>query len=125
MTEELQEKKEDFRYYRLPKCFADMTAEEKQEAIRRDPAYGQVICRCETVTEGEIMAAMEQPIPARTLDGVKRRTNAGLGRCQSGFCGPKIFQLLQERWGLSYNEVFQDIEGSNICVGRTKGGDAK
>ena len=113
-------KKEKFEYYRLPTFFANMSMAEKEEAIKKDKRFGQVICRCETVTEGEIINAMHQPIPAKTIDAVKRRTNAGMGRCQGGFCGPKVFALLMEEFGLKYNEVYQDKTGSTICIEETK-----
>ncbi|MFA6829483.1 MAG: NAD(P)/FAD-dependent oxidoreductase [Bacilli bacterium] len=114
------DKKPDFKYYRLPSYFKEMSVIEKQDAIAKDKRFGQVICRCETVTEGEILDAIHAPIPARTIDGIKRRTNAGMGRCQGGFCGPKIFKILMEELNLNYDEVYQDTTGSNIVVGKTK-----
>ncbi len=114
--------KDNFEYYRLPGFFASMTDEEKEDLIAKDRRYGQVICRCETVTEGEIVAAIHEPIPATTIDGVKRRTNAGMGRCQGGFCGPKVFEILRRELGLNFDEVYQDVTGSNIVVEETKGG---
>ncbi len=98
-----------------------MTLKEKEEAIKKDPLYGQIICRCETVTEAEIINAIHAPIPATTIDGVKKRTNAGMGRCQGGFCGPKVFQLLMDELNLKYNEVYQDRDGSSVVVSETKG----
>ena len=65
---------------------AEASFEERQELIRQNPAYANVICRCEVVTEGEIMDAIHRPLGATTLDGIKRRTRAGMGRCQAGFC---------------------------------------
>ena len=62
--------------------------------IQQNPAYANVICRCEMVTEGEILDAIHRPIGATTLDGVKRRTRAGMGRCQAGFCSPKTVEIL-------------------------------
>lgn len=112
--------KEDFKYYRLPDYFSSLSNEEKIEEIKKDDRFGQVICRCETVTEGEIVAAIHQPIPATTIDGVKRRTNAGMGRCQGGFCGPKVFEILQRELGISPFEVYQDRTGSNVAVVETK-----
>ena len=64
---------------------------------------------------------MHEIIPARTIDGVKRRVNAGMGRCQGGFCGPKVFDLLRSELGLNWNEVYQDRNGSQVVVARTKG----
>lgn len=113
--------KEDFKYYRLPGYFSALSNEEKVEWIKKDRRYGQVICRCETVTEGEIVQAIHSPIPAKTIDGVKRRTNAGMGRCQGGFCGPKVFEILKRELNLSYHEVYQDVTGSQVVVEETKG----
>lgn len=112
--------KEDFHYYRLPTYFKDMTMEEKEEAIKKDKRFGQVICRCETVTEGEIIQAMEAPLPGMTIDAIKRRTNAGMGRCQGGFCGPKIYMLLKEKFGMDFDIVYQDAKGSSVVVEKTK-----
>ena len=114
-------KKKDYEYVRRPTFFKDLSDDEKLEMIKKDSRYGQVICRCETVTEGEIIHAMHEIIPARTLDGIKRRVNSGMGRCQGGFCGPKIFELLMEELHLSYDQIYQDREGSQVVVCRTKG----
>ncbi|MCI1735486.1 MAG: NAD(P)/FAD-dependent oxidoreductase [Bacilli bacterium] len=113
-------KKNYFTMVPLPTYFKEMSMEDKKKAIQADSRYGQVICRCETVTEAEILAAIHAPIPAHTIDGVKRRTNAGMGRCQGGFCGPKIFHLLMDSLHLKYNEVYQDKTGSQIVVSETK-----
>ncbi|MDF2686137.1 MAG: dependent oxidoreductase, partial [Clostridia bacterium] len=67
---------------------------EKDELIKKNPLYGRIICRCETVTEGEIVDSIRRPAGARDLDGVKRRTRAGLGRCQGGFCSPRVIEIL-------------------------------
>lgn len=113
--------KKDFKYYRLPGFFSSLSTEEKIALIEKDRHYGQVICRCETVTEGEILSAINQPIPATTIDAVKRRTNAGMGRCQGGFCGPKVYEILKDQLNLRYDEVYQDVTGSKIVVSKTKG----
>ena len=97
-----------------------MTEEEKIDKIEENSAFGQVICRCETVTEGEILESMHSPIPARTIDGVKRRTNAGMGRCQGGFCGPRVFDLIKSELGIPYNKICQDRDGSYVVVAKTK-----
>lgn len=113
-------KKAEYRYYRMKTHFRDLSLKEKEKLIKEDPRYGQIICRCETVSEGEIIDALHAPIPARSIDGVKRRCNAGMGRCQGGFCSPKVSHLLMKELGLGYNEVYQDKEGSSILVSRTK-----
>ena len=85
--------------------FAALSEEEKNELIRKDPAYGTVVCRCETVTMGEILEAINRPLGATTLDGVKRRTRAGMGRCQAGFCSPVTISLIAEKLGLGLLDV--------------------
>lgn len=118
---DLTEKKTPYQWVRRPDFFKDLSEEEKIAKIKENPLYGQVICRCETITQAEIIAAMHEIIPARTIDGVKRRVNAGMGRCQGGFCGPKVFDLLRSELGLNWNEVYQDRNGSQVVVARTKG----
>ena len=77
-------------------CVASASPDELRALIAKDPSYGVVVCRCETVTEGEIKNAIHRPLGARSLDGVKRRTRAGMGRCQAGFCSPKVMELLEK-----------------------------
>ena len=115
-------KQREFRYVKLPSFFKELSDEMKEEMIVKDSRYGNVVCRCETITEGEIVASMHTLIPAKTLDGVKRRTNTGMGRCQGGFCSPKIVNLLMKELNLNYDEVLQDRDGSQILVGETKEG---
>ena len=97
-----------------------LSAQELSELIKREPAYGTIICRCESVTEGEILDAIRRPLGARTLDGVKRRTRAGMGRCQAGFCSPKVMDILVRELGLSMEEVRKSGAASYIVCGRTK-----
>ena len=84
----------------------------RQELIEKDPAYGNVICRCEMVTEGEILAAIHRPLGATTTDGIKRRTRAGMGRCQSGFCNPKVVEILARELGIDESMVRKSGENS-------------
>ncbi|WP_394968534.1 NAD(P)/FAD-dependent oxidoreductase [Candidatus Allofournierella merdipullorum] len=102
--------------------FKELSAEEKNELIRRDPRYGRVVCRCETITEGEIVAALHSPIPPRSINGVKRRCNAGMGRCQGGFCGPRVQEIIARELGIDQAEVMLEQAGSTILTGRTKTG---
>lgn len=118
---ELKEKKRIIDTRRIVR-FKDLPTGEKMKLIRENPAYGRVICRCVTVTEGEILDAIHSPIPPCSLDGVKRRCNAGMGRCQGGFCGPKVLELLSRELGISPMQVLQDKAGTNILTGETKGG---
>ncbi len=112
--------KKDFHYYELPTYFKELSLEEKEKKIKENPLYGRVICRCETITEGEIVDSLHTPVPAKTIDGVKRRTNAGMGRCQGGFCGPKVFEIIKRELHLPYSEIYQDKEGSQVVVSLTK-----
>ena len=116
-------KKQNYNPVRKPAhAFREAGIEEKNEIIRRDSSYGKVVCRCETVTEGEILEAIRTNPGARDLDGVKRRTRAQMGRCQGGFCGPQIVELLARELGIPYEEVTKSGKGSVINVGKTKGG---
>ena len=100
----------------MPKkpAFNRMTASEKQRMIEKNRLYGRVICRCETVTDGEIVDAIRQPVGARTVDGVKRRTRAGMGRCQGGFCGPRVTQILARELGIPVEKVLKERQGSEL-----------
>ena len=102
--------------------FEELSLEEKNAVISKDENYGRVICRCETITEGEIRAAAHSPIPPVSVDGIKRRCNAGMGRCQGGFCGPRVVDILAEEAHKSPLDILQDREGSYILVDATKGG---
>ena len=105
--------------------FNELSAEEKNALIAENPLYGRVICRCETVTEGEIVAAIHSPVPPTTINGVKRRVGAGMGRCQSGFCGPRVQEILARELGVPMEEILLDQPGSYILTGETKGGARK
>ena len=100
--------------------FRHATDEERAAAIAKNPAYGRIICRCETVTEGEIIDAIRAPAGARDVDGVKRRTRAGMGRCQGGFCGSKVVEILARELGCSINDITKFGDGSNILFDKTK-----
>ena len=108
------EKRADYDDSRKVIRFKELPPEEKNALIEKEPLYGRVICRCETVTEGEIVASTKTPIPARTVDGVKRRTNAGMGRCQGGFCGPRVVDILARETGKDKTEILKDKTGSYI-----------
>lgn len=101
-------------------CVRMLSDPQKNEAIRRNPLYGRVICRCETVTEGEIVDAIHSPIPPCSLDGVKRRVGTGMGRCQGGFCGPRVLEILARELRTDRLNILQDGAGSHILMSRTK-----
>ena len=97
-----------------------LTWDAYQALIRENPAYGQIICRCEQVTEGEIIEAIHRPLGARSLDGVKRRTRAGMGRCQAGFCSPRVMEILARELGVSQAEITKCGGASRLIVGVNK-----
>uniref|UniRef100_UPI003FF0EEE8 NAD(P)/FAD-dependent oxidoreductase n=1 Tax=Candidatus Fimivicinus sp. TaxID=3056640 RepID=UPI003FF0EEE8 len=103
-----------------PVRFHHLTRTQQKELIAKDPAYGHIVCRCETVTEGEIRDAIRAPAGARDIDGVKRRTRAGMGRCQGGFCGAKVVEILSRELGISEEEVTKFGGKSNIVYEKTK-----
>ena len=118
-------RKENFCDSRKRIRFQELSAEEKNRLIAREPLYGRVICRCETVTEGEIVAAIHGPIPATTVNAVKRRVGAGMGRCQGGFCGPRVQEILARELHLAQKDILMDQPGSYVLTGETKGGCSK
>ena len=99
---------------------ATATMEEKKKLIEKNSAYANVICRCELVTEGEIVDSIRAPLGATTLDGIKRRTRAGMGRCQSGFCSPKVVEILARELGVDISEVTKMGGKSAIIIGENK-----
>ena len=96
--------------------------EERKRLIAENPAYAKVICRCELVTEGEILDAIHRPVGATTLDGIKRRTRAGMGRCQAGFCGPGTVEILARELGVDMGEICKNEPGSEFLTGYDKDG---
>lgn len=100
--------------------FKYLSAEEKKKLVCKNPLYGTVICRCETVTEGEIVEALHRTIPPVSLDGIKRRCTPGMGRCQGGFCGPRVQAIIARESGIQQEEITQDGRGTTIIYGKTK-----
>ena len=100
----------------------EMSFEERQRLIAENPAYGNIICRCETVSEGEIVDAIRRVPGARSLDGVKRRTRAGMGRCQAGFCSPRVLEILSRELGVPQEELTKSGGSSRPILGRTREG---
>lgn len=99
----------------LPPRFLEMTEEEQAAAIAADPRFGHIICRCEHVSEAEVLATIHAPIPATTVIGVKRRCRAGMGRCQGGFCEPLVAEILCRELGCQINEVMLQGPGSEVA----------
>ena len=104
-------------------AFREASMEEKNRMIKENPSYGKIVCRCETVTEGEILEAIRTNPKPRDLDGVKRRTRAQMGRCQGGFCGPQIVEMLAKELGIAYEDVTKFGGNSVMNVGKTKDGE--
>lgn len=118
--------KVDYNPYRQKKTvFAKLGIAQQDALIQNNPAYGRIVCRCETVTEGEIVDAIHGIIPAHTLDSIKRRTRAGMGRCQGGFCQDRIIAILGRELGLPSESICLEDVGSNLLCGCVKGGALK
>ena len=116
------EKKADFNPYRKPSHeFREATIEEKNKVIAKDSRYGRIVCRCEGITEGEIVEAIHTNPPARDVDGIKRRTRSGMGRCQGGFCSPIVVEILARELGVSVEDITKFGKGSVINYSKTKG----
>jgi len=97
--------------------FRYLSNEQRAKLINQKPSYGHIVCRCEKITEGEIMDAFNSPLPPTTLDAIKRRCHAGMGRCQGGFCSPKTIALIAERFGIDPLCVLKDRKGSYVLTG--------
>jgi glycerol-3-phosphate dehydrogenase len=101
-------------------CFRESDDATREKLILANPKFGKVICRCETVTEAEIVEAIHRQPGARDMDGIKRRVRAGLGRCQGGFCGTRIPEILARELGIPITEVTKNGKGSELLIGTTK-----
>lgn len=118
----LEEKESWDPIHREPADFSELPPEGQADLIRQDPAYGRIVCRCETVTEGEIVAAIHRNPMATTVEAVKRRTRAGMGRCQSGFCQSKVVHILSRELGIRPEDVRLESDGAWILSGAVKEG---
>ncbi len=98
----------------------ELPFEDRQALVRDNPAYGSIICRCEQISEGEIVDAIHRLPGAKSLDGVKRRVRAGMGRCQGGFCSPKVMEILSRELGIPQTELTKSGGSSKLLVGYTK-----
>ncbi len=113
------EKKENWNGQRKnPHALREMTDDEKNTFIQNHPEYGKIVCRCESVTEGEILAAIHSNPPATDIDGVKRRTRSGMGRCQGGFCGPYVMELISRELSIPMEQVTKFGGNSRMVIGR-------
>ena len=115
-------KKKNFKHY-IEKhiIFDKLSYEEKNKLIAKNPKYGHIVCKCENITEGEVIDAIHRKVGARTVDGIKRRCRPGMGLCQGTFCGPKIQEILASELALELNEITMDSDSSYILTNKTKG----
>ena len=114
------ERKEDFIGKREQVHFMELSAKEKAEIIKKNPQYGTMVCRCESITEGEIIDAIKRSFGILSVDGIKRRCRPGMGRCQGGFCGPKVQEIIAREYNIPLESVVLEKDNSYIIVGKTK-----
>jgi glycerol-3-phosphate dehydrogenase len=115
------EKKENFISTRKkPVRVSDLNYKDRKDIIRKNPVYGRIVCRCEGISEGEIVDAIHSNPPALTMDAIKRRTRVGMGRCQSGFCLPKVAKILSRETGKPIEDIMKNIDGSHLFIGKAK-----
>ncbi|MEW8957021.1 NAD(P)/FAD-dependent oxidoreductase [Clostridium sp.] len=100
--------------------FMELSKEEKAEIIKKDPRYGRIICRCENITEGEIVDSLKRSFGNMSIDGIKRRCRPGMGRCQGGFCGPRVQEIIARELNKEITSITLDKENSYILTGKTK-----
>jgi glycerol-3-phosphate dehydrogenase len=113
--------KSDFKIRKIRrKRFSGMNAKEQSDLIKKDERWGRIICRCEHVTEAEVIKALTNPIGSQTLSSVKYRCRAGMGRCQGGFCTQHIVRIMQEQFNIDVNEIKLKSPNSNLFYGRTR-----
>ncbi|MEG1256112.1 NAD(P)/FAD-dependent oxidoreductase [Clostridium sp.] len=114
------EKKDNFVRNRERIEFMELSQKEKSEIIKTDSRYGKIVCRCESITEGEIVESIKRSFGKTSLDGVKRRCRPGMGRCQGGFCGPRVQEIISRELNIPMEDIVQENDGSYILTGRTK-----
>lgn len=101
-------------------CTKELTREELNELIKRDGSYGKIVCKCEGVTEGEIIEAVTSPLRPKSVDAIKRRVRAGMGRCQGGFCFMKVMEIIADKQNMKMEEICKENKGSNFIIGNIK-----
>ncbi|MFA5449869.1 MAG: NAD(P)/FAD-dependent oxidoreductase [Clostridia bacterium] len=114
------EEKTEFLPYVKQKRFTELSKEELNELVKKDSRWGRLICRCEKVTEAEIVAAVHSPVPAVTVDAVKKRVRAGMGRCQGSFCGIKVMEIISRELDIPFSAVKKGGKDSQIAVLKIK-----
>ena len=113
----LDKKAEIVSFPKPERPFREMSLEEQTAAVEKNPLYGNIICRCEVITEAEIVAAIHRPVGARSIDAVKRRTRAGMGRCQGGFCSPRVAAILSAETGIPLQDITKNGGESYLLTG--------
>lgn len=114
--------KEEFKTKKIfSKRFSEMSFEEKSKLVKDDSHHGRIICRCEQVTEAEVIKALSNPLGARSLSAVKYRCRAGMGRCQGGFCTQHIVRVMEKKFDIDVKEIKMKSPESNLFIGRTRG----
>jgi glycerol-3-phosphate dehydrogenase len=106
---------------KAPADLMHMSMLDRARIIKKNPDYGTIVCRCEEISKGEVIDALRSPLPVDTVDGVKRRTRAGMGRCQGGFCLPHVMHIIEEEKGIKPTEVYKKNTDGVIVVEETKG----
>ncbi|WBW97399.1 NAD(P)/FAD-dependent oxidoreductase [Oceanirhabdus sp. W0125-5] len=101
----------------------ELTIEEKNQVIKKNPNYGTIVCRCEGISRGEIIDALKSPIPVRSVDGIKRRTRAGMGRCQGGFCMPLVMEIMEKEGHIPFKDITKKGGESKVISDKTKNND--
>lgn len=107
--------------YKHTPRLANLPEKEREAYIKKNSDYGEIICRCEEVSKGEIIDALNSPLKVATIDGIKRRVRPGMGRCQGGFCSPLVAKIIAEHEGIKIEDVLKGDEGSVVVYGDTKG----
>ncbi len=98
----------------------ELTSQQWRDLINKDPSYAKIVCRCEKITEGEILAALDSPIVPKSLDALKRRVRTGMGRCQGGFCSPRVMEIVSKKLNIPFDKITKKGEGSEIVIGKIK-----
>lgn len=114
------DKNDKFNPYREQIRFMELSLEERAEVIKKDSRYGRIICRCEQITEGEIVDAIKRSFGTISLDGVKRRCRPGMGRCQGGFCGPRVQEIISRELNIPLESIVLEKDGSYILTGKSR-----
>lgn len=116
----LEEKTDYQTAYRAKPKFMEASPKEQSAMLWEDRTYGRIICRCEEVTEGDIRAVLKEPLPPKSMNGLKKRLRVGMGRCQGGFCTPRVIELLSSEWQVEPGQIVKSAKGSNLVKGRLK-----